>query len=73
VINGDSVLAHRSTAIMADVADLTLLLVDPRHQTAGDLEAAVAALSHLDGRLLGCVLVDHGKRVLLNRFRWRTT
>jgi hypothetical protein len=54
---------------MADVADLTLLLVDPSTETAGDLEAAVSALSHLDGRLLGCVLVDSGKSGLLDRFR----
>ena len=71
IIDGDSVLAHQSTPLMADAADLTLLLVDPRHQTAGDLEAAVSALSHLDGRLLGCALVDHGKGVLLNRFEPR--
>jgi Mrp family chromosome partitioning ATPase len=71
VIDGDSVLAHQSTPLMADAADLTLLLVDPRHQTADDLEAAVSALSHLEGRLLGCALVDHGKGVLLNRFERR--
>jgi hypothetical protein len=69
VIDGDSVLTHQSTPLMADVADLTLLLVDPSTETAGDLEAAVSALSHLDGRLLGCVLVDSGKSGLLDRFR----
>jgi Mrp family chromosome partitioning ATPase len=71
VIDGDSVLAHEATPLVADVAGLTLLVVDRRHETADEVEAAVSALAHLDGRLLGCVLVDPGKSGPLDRFRRR--
>ena len=62
LIEGPSVLGAADTAILAEQADLTLLVVDIRRGRRADASAAVRALSHVESRLSGCVVNDPGRK-----------
>jgi len=62
LIEGPSVLGVADTAILAERADLTLLVVDIRRGRRADASAAVRALSHIESRLSGCVVNDPGRK-----------
>jgi Mrp family chromosome partitioning ATPase len=62
LIEAPSVLGAADTAILAELADLTLLVVDIRRGRRADASAAVRALSHVESRLTGCVVNDPGRK-----------
>jgi polysaccharide biosynthesis transport protein len=62
LIEAPSVLDAADTAILAEQADLTLLVVDIRRGRRADAAAAVHTLSHIGSRLSGCVVNDPGRK-----------
>jgi hypothetical protein len=62
LIEAPSVVGGSDTAILAEQADFTLLVVDLRRGRRADASAAVRTLSHVESRLLGCVVNDPGRR-----------
>ncbi len=62
LIEGPSVLGAADTAILAEQADLTLLVVDLRRGRRADASSAVRALAHVESRLAGCVVNDPGRK-----------
>jgi succinoglycan biosynthesis transport protein ExoP len=62
LIEAPSVLGVANTAILAEQADLTLLVVDIRRGRRADVSAAVSTLSHVESRLAGCVVNDPGRK-----------
>jgi tyrosine-protein kinase len=55
VIDAPTVLGAPDTPLLADHVDAVLLVVDVRHGLRADAAAAVAALSHVEHKLVGCV------------------
>lgn len=62
LIEAPPVIGAVETAILAELADLTLLVVDRRRGRRADASAAVHALSHVESRLSGCVVNDPGRK-----------
>jgi|Tabmets5t2r1_1033131.scaffolds.fasta_scaffold04442_3 polysaccharide biosynthesis transport protein len=62
LIDAPSVLGSADTAILAEQADLTLLVVDIRRGRRAAAAAAVRTLSHVESRLPGCVVNDPGRK-----------
>jgi capsular exopolysaccharide synthesis family protein len=62
LIDAPSVLGAADTALLAEQADLTVLVVDIRRGRRSDAAAAVQALSHVEERLSGCIVNDPGRK-----------
>lgn len=60
VVEAPAVLGGAETPMLAQHADLVVLLVDVRRGLRSDAVAAVAALSHVSDKLAGCVTHDPG-------------
>jgi non-specific protein-tyrosine kinase len=67
VIEAPPLLASADVEVLAEVADLILLVVDARRSTRAQLRTAARELDPLRGKLIGCVLDSTGRRQLLPR------
>jgi hypothetical protein len=63
MIDAPAVLAGSDIATMVDVVDMVLLAGDARHTTRAQVRAASGQLAHARQILIGCVLVNYGRRV----------
>ncbi|MPZ93361.1 MAG: hypothetical protein GEU96_00330 [Propionibacteriales bacterium] len=63
VIEAPSVLGGAETAMLAEKAELVLLVLDIRSGRRADASAAAAALGHVENKLAGCVLNDPGRKL----------
>jgi succinoglycan biosynthesis transport protein ExoP len=74
LLDAPTVLGAPDTALLAEQVDAVLLVVDLRYGFRADATAAVAALSHVEDKLVGCV--TNRPRRQQNGFRlsgWRRT
>lgn len=62
VIDAPAALAGSDIATMVDVVDMVLLVGDARRTTRAQVRAASARLAHVRQKLIGCVLVNYGRR-----------
>jgi Mrp family chromosome partitioning ATPase len=68
VIDAPTVLGAPDTALLADGVDAVVLVVDLRYGLRADAVAAVAALNHVEDKLVGCV--TNRPRRQRRRVRW---
>jgi capsular exopolysaccharide synthesis family protein len=69
VITAPPVLAGTDTRILADVADMTLLVADARRSARAQVRTAVRELEPVRDKIAGCVFTGVGRRRLLWRPR----
>jgi hypothetical protein len=67
VITAPPVLASADALILADIADMTLLVADARHSARAQVRTAMGELEPVHDKIVGCVLTSVGRRRLL----WR--
>jgi capsular exopolysaccharide synthesis family protein len=67
VITAPPVLASADARILADIADMTLLVADARHSARAQVRTAMGELEPVHDKIVGCVLTSVGRRRLL----WR--
>jgi succinoglycan biosynthesis transport protein ExoP len=65
VIDGPATLAGADIASTLEVADMVLAVGDALRTTRAQVRAAAAQLSHVPEKLIGCVLVNFGRRARL--------
>jgi hypothetical protein len=65
VIVAPPVLASADAELLADLADMTLLVADARRSTRAGVQAAMRELAQFRDKLVGCVLTGVGMRRLL--------
>ncbi len=63
VIDAPAALAGSDIATMVEVVDMVLLVGDARRTTRAQVRAASGQLAHVGQKLIGCVLVNYGRRV----------
>ena len=63
VIDAPAVLAGSDIATMLEVTDMALMVGDARRTTRAQVRAATNRLAHVGQKLIGCALVNHGRRV----------
>jgi tyrosine-protein kinase len=63
VIDAPAALAGSDIATMVEVVDMVLLVGDARRTTRAQVRAASGRLAHVRQILIGCVLVNYGRRV----------
>jgi polysaccharide biosynthesis transport protein len=69
VITAPPVLASADAQILADLADMTLVVADARRSTRAQVRAAMRELAPVHDKIVGCVLTGVGRRRLLWRPR----
>jgi len=67
VITAPPVLASADALILADIADMTLLVADARHSARAQVRTAMGELEPVHDKIVGCVFTSVGRRRLL----WR--
>jgi capsular exopolysaccharide synthesis family protein len=65
VIDAPAALAGSDIATMVEVVDMVLLVGDTRRTTRAQVRAAAGRLAHVQQKLIGCVLVNFGRRTRL--------
>jgi capsular exopolysaccharide synthesis family protein len=70
VITAPPVLAGADAQVLADLADLTLVVADARRSTRAQLRTAMRELAPVHDKIVGCVLTGVGRRRLLWRPRF---
>jgi capsular exopolysaccharide synthesis family protein len=63
VIDAPAALAGSDIATMVEVVDMVLLVGDARRTTRAQVRAASGQLAHVSQKLIGCVLVNYGRRI----------
>jgi polysaccharide biosynthesis transport protein len=63
VIDAPAALAGSDIATMVEVVDMVLLVGDARGTTRAQVRAASDRLAHVRQKLIGCVLVNYGRRI----------
>jgi succinoglycan biosynthesis transport protein ExoP len=63
VIDAPAALAGSDIATMVEVVDMVLLVGDARRTTRAQVRAATGRLAHVRQKLIGCLLVNYGRRV----------
>lgn len=63
LIDAPAALAGSDIATMVEVVDMVLLVGDARRTTRAQVRAASGRLAHVRQILIGCVLVNYGRRV----------
>ena len=71
VIDAPPLLASAEAGVLAEIAELMLLVVDARQTTRAQVRSAMRELEHTRGKLIGCVLDNVGTRQPLPRPRAR--
>jgi Mrp family chromosome partitioning ATPase len=61
VIDAPSMLGRPETALLADTADVVLLVVDIRYGKRADAAAAISQLAHVSDRMIGTLANDPGR------------
>ena len=67
VITAPPVLASADARILADIADMTLLVADASHSARAQVRTAMGELEPVHDKIVGCVFTSVGRRRLL----WR--
>jgi capsular exopolysaccharide synthesis family protein len=62
IVDAPPILAGPDTGVLAELADMVLLVVDARRSTRTDVRAAAQQMEQVHGVLEGCVLVNAGRR-----------
>ncbi len=69
VITAPPVLASADAQILADLADMTLVVADARRSARAQVQTAMRELAPVHDKIVGCVLTGVGRRRLLWRLR----
>jgi non-specific protein-tyrosine kinase len=70
VIIAPPVLAGADAQILADLADMTVVVADARRSARAQVRTAMRELAPVRNKIVGCVLTGVGRRRLLWRPRW---
>lgn len=69
IINAPPVLASADTRLLADLADMVLLVADARRSARTQVRTAMRDLAPVQDKIVGCVLTSVGRHRLLWRLR----